>query len=439
MNLAGLKALFYGAGCTQLYAKRLAGNDNSKNQVYFGPGFGALNLFPHDDVAADGKPGNATFKAKVRFGWLLLNGQVAEAPGAQMILYPQYPEVRFSGFLKGASHAPSDLMTSREPGRVLFLGVHAGGKVIGYAASPDSQEARELEGEKGMTPSGVFLKLVLRRGEDDASVRSKVVAALRKVSEKGWIDSKQLDKDGMLKPCNAPQCGGFTLEAELGVPKNSAAEPDYLGWEIKQHAVGNFNSPASGASITLMTPEPTAGYYKEYGVERFVREFGYPDMMGRPDRMNFGGVHKIGMRHDVTGLTLQLSGYDASSKAITDASGALALIDDRGRIAAAWGFAGLLSHWSRKHAKAVYIPSKSRNEPTRQYSYGPKVRMAEGTDSLRLLKAFALGFVFYDPGIKLENISKAPKVKRRSQFRIASKSIPELYESVALVDVFADG
>jgi hypothetical protein len=45
--------------------------------------------------------------------------------------------------------------------------------------------------------------------------------------------SKQLDTDCQFNPCTAPQCGGFTLEAELGIPKNSEAEPDFLGWEVK--------------------------------------------------------------------------------------------------------------------------------------------------------------------------------------------------------------
>ena len=187
-----------------------------------------------------------------------------------------------------------------------------------------------------------------------------------------------------------------------------------------------------------MTPEPTLGYYKEKGPEAFVRKFGYLDHQGRPDRMNFGGVHKAGIRHATTGLTLLLDGYDLKGR-ITNANGAVALVDDSGGIAAGWGFAGLLSHWSRKHAKAVYVPSKRRIEPMRQYSYGPKVRLAERTDSYRLLQAFAGGFVFYDPGIKLENMANVPRIKRRSQFRIASRSIPELYESVTMVDVFADG
>ncbi|HEY3856869.1 MAG TPA: hypothetical protein VGO67_20995 [Verrucomicrobiae bacterium] len=52
------------------------------------------------------------------------------------------------------------------------------------------------------------------------------------------------------------------------------------------------------------------------------------------------------------------------------------------------------------------------------------MRLAEGTDSLCLLKALASGKVYYDPGIKLERASTdSPKPKPRSQFRIASKTL----------------
>ncbi len=108
MQLIQLKSLFVKAGCTRLFAKPLAENDNSKNQVYFGPGFHALNLFPNSGIFPDSSPQNPIFKAKLRFGWLLQDGQFAEAPSAQLILYPQYPEVRFSGFLKGCESAPSE-------------------------------------------------------------------------------------------------------------------------------------------------------------------------------------------------------------------------------------------------------------------------------------------------------------------------------------------
>lgn len=210
-------------------------------------------------------------------------------------------------------------------------------------------------------------------------------------------------------------------------------EPDFLG--CKQHSVSSFESMAAGA-ITLMTPEPTGGFYREQGVEAFVRKFGYADKNDRPDRLNFGGVHRAGERHETTHLTMTLPGYDAAQGNITDANGCIALVSDSGEVAASWAFTGLMAHWSRKHSKAVYVPSQCRKEPQRQYTYGGKVRLAQRTDSLRLLKALSVGAVYYDPGIKLEQASSAkPSHKQRSQFRIASKNISALYETVGLVNV----
>jgi hypothetical protein len=40
----------------------------------------------------------------------------------------------------------------------------------------------------------------------------------------------------------------------------------------------------------------------------------------------------------------------------------------------------------------------------------------------------ANGNIYYDPGIKLENMSTNPKFKKRSQFRIKSRFLTNLYE-----------
>lgn len=436
MNLASLKSLFVEAGARKLYAKPLAENDNSKNQVYFGPDFQALNLFPNAGIVSDSSPKNPIFKAKLHFGWLTANGVIAAAPGAQLILYPQYPEVRFSGFLKGCAAPPSSLMAGRMSGRVLFLAVTGDRRVVGFVVGGGEEIAAEFRALGLSAPAGVFIELSLPTIPDERDSRTKLLAELHRINQLGWIDSKQLDSDGALKPCLAPQCGGFTLEAELGIPKNSVAEPDFLGWEVKQHSVTSFARADSGTAITLMTPEPTGGFYKERGVEAFIRKFGYPDKNDRPDRLNFGGVHRAGERQPSTGLTMQLTGYDSVKGRITDAGGAIALVSDAGEVAAAWAFSGLLAHWSRKHTRAAYVPSMRRTEPRWQYAYGARVRLAQQTDGLRLLKALACGAVYYDPGIKLEQASSAkPVAKKRSQFRVASKNIAALYETVEVVEV----
>jgi MvaI/BcnI restriction endonuclease family len=448
VNFLQLQSLFVQAGCVRLLAKSLAPNDNSKNQIYFAGAVEALNVFPSEEVFAENTKKGPSFKARLRFGWLLDNGNVAPAAHAQLILYSQYPEVRFSGFLKGCKAGPSDLMADRQRAklfpkkladqlvdRILFLGVTADRRTLGYTVAGNSEIAFEFRKRNFPKAFEVFYEVPLPLVGSSRETRAKLLAELRRINRLGWIDSKQLDSNRQLKPCNAPQCGGYTLEAEFGIPKNSSGEPDFLGWEIKQHSVSSFQSLAAGA-ITLMTPEPTGGFYKEQGVEAFVRKFGYADKMDRPDRMNFGGVHRVGERHKTTHLKMILRGYNASLGGITDANGCIALVSDTGEVAAAWAFSGLLAHWSRKHSKAVYVPSQCRKEPQRQYIYGNRVRLAQQTDSLRLLKALSMGEVYYDPGIKLENISSEnPSSKKRSQFRIASKNIAALYETVETVEV----
>ncbi len=433
MTIDQLKTILLAHRCTTLYAKVLAVNDNSKQQVYFGSDFEALHLFPHGEITPDTDPENETLKAALNFSWVQDDGSICQAPGTQLILYPQYPEVRFSGFLQGCRNRPSSTMTDRVAGRVLFLAV-SGNNILGYVTGPETPLAAEFRALHLQPQDGVFFELLLPQVPTPEDTRACLLHELRRINALGWIDSKQLSADGRLKPCNASQCGGYTLEAELGIPKNSKAEPDFMGWEVKQHAVPSFNSLNSSV-VTLMTPEPNGGYYGEQGLEAFVRRFGYPDKTGRPDRLNFGGIHRVAQRHTSTGLTMQLQGFDPATGKFLP-SGAIRLVSDTGEVAASWGFAGLITHWTRKHKKAVYVPSQCRMEPARQYCYGPRVRLALRTDFLRLLRAMSAGSVYYDPGIKVEQASSAkPTHKGRSQFRVVSRNLDALYESIELVTV----
>jgi hypothetical protein len=449
MNLSQLKTLFVQAGCTKLYAKQLAENDNSKNQVYFAGAVEVLNIFPSTEIFAENTNQGPSFKAKLKFGWMLENGNVAVAPNAQLILYSQYPEVRFSGFLSGCKDGPSELMADRQRakkfspellrqlvGRILFLGVTSDRQTLGFVAHGNSEIAAEFNAQSFPQAFVVFREVPLPVAPGQMDSKTALLMQLGRINRLGWIDSKQLDSDGQLKPCNAPQCGGFTLEAELGIAKNSSGEPDFLGWEVKQFAVDDFERVESAKPITMMTPEPDGGFYKDADVESFIRKFGYADKNDIPDRLNFGGRHVVGVRCPPTGLTLRLVGYNAATEEITDAKGQIALVSDTDEVAASWSFKKIFEHWSHKHAQAVYVPSKRQTEPKWQYAYGHKVRLAQGTDSLRLLRAFAEGAMYYDPGIKLENASTdKAKTKKRSQFRVASKNITALYETVETLEV----
>ena len=425
----------------RLYAKKLAPNDNSKNQVYLGGGFGALNIIPHGPIETDSSENAGSIrdraKADVVFSWMTTEGPV-RAPGAQLILYPKYPEVRMSGFLKGSRRGPSEVMASREPGRVLFIGVLPGGKCLGLAVFSSHPLAKELETVRNPENSGVFVDLSnYQTGLVDT--KASLLETLCSISRKGWLDSKKLGGDGIAMSYAARNGGGYTLEAELGISPNSHAEPDFLGWEVKQYGVTNFAELKAKSPVTLMTPEPSGGDYRDLGVDEFLRRYGYPDKGGIADRINFGGIYANNSDfHKDTNLALRLTGYNATSDKIDDLGGGLVLVTREGKIAAKWDFSNMIDHWNRKHAKAVYVPSLASESPAR-YRYSNVVNVCEGTDFLLFLKAVSSGVIYLDPALKLESASLPnPAVKRRNQFRIRQSAIHSLYHSALTLDACAN-
>ena len=52
-SLGQLLELMRLQGAVRLYAKKLAPNDNSKNQIYLGGDFSALNVIPYHDIQTD--------------------------------------------------------------------------------------------------------------------------------------------------------------------------------------------------------------------------------------------------------------------------------------------------------------------------------------------------------------------------------------------------
>ncbi len=433
MTLENLKQIFLSNQCDKVYIKTLSANDNSKNQVYLGGSYEILNIFPISDIKADpvGDWKKERFKATIEFSWITDDGGISPAPNSQFILYPKYPEVRFSGFLTKSHNAPSFLMTQRLHGRLLFLAVTKHGKTLGYVSSPDSEITKTVDKLDSLAHLGVFRLLEL---EPLVNNKSKLLYELLRIHKLGWIESKRLDKHGEILPCPSPNCGGYTLEAELGITPNGYSEPDYLGYEIKQFTAKTFDKTTNEV-ITLMTPEPNGGLYVKNGIDNFIRSYGYQDRNGKEDRLNFGGVHKVGIIQHLTGLRMELIGYDIENSKIRNASGSIALVDENGNEASSWSFASLLKHWNRKHNLACYIPSKAMLLPYKQYYYGNNILIGDGTDFNLFLKQMALGNIYYDPGIKMEQASSKPLIKRRSQFRIKSGNLNSLYKKAETINL----
>ncbi len=418
-----------GHGAKRIYAKKLAPNDNSKNQVYLGGDFSALNIIPHGEVYADSEElaGSKRDRAKaaVRFFWVDSEGR-HYAPHANLILYPKYPEIRFSGYLNGCKNAPSDVMRVRDAGRVLVFGITADGDVLGFAAFADHPVSAEVH-SKRWDEVGVFLEIPVT-APGAGSPKEQLLAQLKRIYQLRWIASQKLARDGTRIAYAARNGGGYTLEAELGITPNGYADPDFMGWEVKQYGVVDFTRYRAKSPVTLMTPEPTGGVYKNDGAATFISRYGYADKSGKPDRFNIGGIYLCnGPAHSETGLRAVLEGFDAGTGKITDLDGGIRLLDRAGNVAASWSIKNMMDHWQRKHAQAAYVPSLFKAPPP-EYCFGPRVLLCEQTDFILFLKAFTKGVVYYDPGIKAENASSArPDIKKRSQFRVAHRQITEMY------------
>jgi len=429
-------------GVERIFVKKLAGNDNSKQQIYLGPDLSALPMFPQRPIETrtgsstkPGASGKPIFRMPVDWHWLDSNGTASAAPTTKLIYYPQFPEVRLSGFLQNAAAAPRSMMqaTHRMEGRTLLFGVGSGNRVIGLVLPPESPAARELAALELPRFNSLFAEMSANVPLTGSS-RELLIARLAEIHEKGWIAAKRLDRDGkVLSPYEDRNSGGYTLEAEFGVIPNGDAEPDYLGWELKQFRLPKCESKRS-VPITLMTPEPDGGHYNERGAESFVRRYGYwnPNHF---DRMDFTGRHRIGATVKRTRTSLLLEGADQLTGEILSASGGVILARyGEDQPAARWSFAKLLEHWQRKHQHAVYVPSLAKANP-KAHSFCPVVRLAQGTEFAKLLRLLASGIAYYDPGTKIVNAGTRPETKRRNQFRIGTGQLPDLYDHWEIVDV----
>ena len=445
MILQALLKIFSDHNCSKVYVKKLSPNDNSKNQIYFGGSFDVLNILPIKEIITDndGDWESTRYKTKLDFFWVSEEGILIKAPEAQLILYPKYPEVRFSGFLKNSKGAPSELMTSRIDQRLLFLGVSNNSQIVAYVTSPESELSNEFNQLENLVDVGIFKEIILDKGVIQLNSKGQLIAELTRIHTLGWIDSKRLDKHRNIIPCTSSNCGGYTLEAELGITPNGYSEPDYLGWEIKQFSVKDFNKYNSSI-VTLMTPEPTHGHYVDSGIEDFIRKYGYKDKRGRLARLNFGGIHKIDKMQPSTSLKLIVEGFDSKDQKITNPNGYIGLIDPKDNIAASWSFVSLLKHWNKKHANACYVPSLNRKDAMQypfskqQYFYGNNIILGTATDFSLFLSQMVCGNIYYDPGIKLELAiagNRKQNIKRRSQFRIKSGNLTNLYKQNEVINV----
>lgn len=443
LTVESLVRLFREFGCRTVLAKQLS-NDNSKNQIYLSSELSQVALIPSGDVtrfagsSTKATAGGPIYQAPVRLSWIGPTGP-HPAPDTKLIYYPQYPEVRLSGFLKGCADAPRSLLTRElrgtEAGRLLLLGIGDGSQVFGVVLPPEAG-AREGVLSQATETYGVFTLWQLD-GTLSKDPRRELLRALSVIHDGGWHNGQKLGPRGPL-PYMARNAGGYTLESLLGIRPNGVPEPDFAGWEVKSHGVGtDFLRPRYGP-VTLMTPEPDGGYYSTDGVVEFMLRYGYPSAR-HEGRRDYAGTQRHGDElHPRCGTRLQVEGYDAVVGALVD-DGRIALRDADDRLAASWSFSKLLSHWKSKHAQTVYVPTITALAPDGgyMYRYGSKVVLGEGTTFPRLLSALVARTVYYDPGTNIVKTGPSGEWKRhsRNQFRTKWADVQDLYDKTETVDV----
>ncbi len=436
-KFSDVTAEFARLGVGRILCKPLKANDNSKNGIYFG-GVEALNLLPSKHLKRNKgrskKAGNTEPKTILHFGleffWLTLGRQPTPAKSAKLIVYPQYPETRLSGFLLGTSGVPRILLNVRRSGRYLFIGQNSAKQIMALVCCLSKKDA--LVVDRIAETRGVFKYFsITKNAQIDLRFSKKsLLDEMQKIFSRGWHSSVRMFSNSEIKPYFASNANGTTLEAALGILPNARKDPDKNGWEFKASKRG---------PVTLFTSNPDGGYYEGHGVRSFIKNFGYPDKSGKAQRLNFGGIYLNGIHNPTTQLTLHVLGGEGGEIPV-DGLGDVRLVTKDGQIAAAWSMDKLLEHWILKHANVFFVEYRKRGSGRAvEYRFGPKILIATGANFSRFWKALFDGVIYLDPGLKLEGVDDCDldsvKSKTRFQFRASFRKLSNLYEHVEEIDL----
>lgn len=443
--------LLISAGAESIWVKKLGKNNNSKQQVWLANDPSDLSFLPlgvptyTPTRSQKRKAGSPVIQIPVSWHWVTPDGEF-NAPNSKLCYYPQYPEVRFSGFLQGAKDAPSELMSEakrgHEPNRCLFFGPvkNAAGKtdhVVALVVGAPSLATRYVLNmdtfEEGRICPVIYYS---KQPVGEFSVLENALSDIIGKKITPW----RLRKDGTIdRPYVAMNAPGFTLEAELGVGENSIPGPDFDVWELKAIKQKSLDK-RSNHKVTLFTPQPDRGWITSHSQVAFVLRYGHvsdTDMTGNPVEYYFtsGDINRQGKSRDTAKLNLQLVGFNDSKH--FDPNGMIALYDKQtGELAAGWSYLKLLEHWQCKHNRAAYVPYiREGSGVDTTVEFGPLVTLGISTSFGLFLQAFQDGKVVYDPGDKA--IFKDGKwiPHSRSQFRINLNDIADIYQEVKEVSI----
>ncbi|MCG7500021.1 MvaI/BcnI family restriction endonuclease [Vibrio sp. Of7-15] len=460
-DLESAKQLLQAHNCNIALIKALPKNANDKNQVYIHSDASLLNSifaleFSDREASTSqtkklSKPGKKIPEAVFEsFSWLGLDGQLAKTRACKAIVYAQYPEARLSGFLTTDGEIPRsisiDYTKSKEllP-RYLLIGATKTGEAIAMiAVAPGPTFVKEFKELENYFGSSVCKALII----EQENGTKKLEAILRThVAEKTLIGCR-FDREGNTIPFTGTQVHGYTLEHACGIKPNADKNGDIFGIELKCF---------TRKKLTLFTPEPDGGLYKD-NFNLFMTTHGYK----KDGVYRLTGLHRAYKENPRTELTLKIvcqhaikkkdeTGkkhlqYEAGyynpeipiTKQMTDMK---VVLEDRvGNIAASWSLERLLNCWGAKHNEVVYVPAEkipNEDEDTLKEGYKWKIKFSNKvlwcnkTSVEKLFQAIHNGTVYLDPAPKY-NPNNAKDNKRRSQWRINDiyKAAESLYVDV---------
>ena len=416
-NLKSVAALFAPFDVEKLLIKILApSQDNDKNQINFGSSKkGILNLFPGDislELLNESRSSKKAYSdsgspkpcLSLDFYWIdPHSGKPHSAPEAKIIDYIQYPEARFSGFLKNCEIAPDCLRRTSQKNygkRALVLGVNGSGQTFGLTLTSDLDPAFSLIVDLPKSNIAPLFKVFLI-GHQGKSEEQLLVSELGSLVGK-WHKS-QIIRKGHSKPSafKGPAGAGNTLEAIMNIPANAKKEPDKYGYEIKAFR--------KGGKISLMTPTADRGEEGRLSFKEFMNTYGWISPKD-PQRLVFNGIFKyLSDRNDR--FVLDMSGYDSESDKFKDnVSEIIPFLRSKsdGAMVSGWSFEKLLRSWNEKHSKACYVEYESRpyqgndSNHDKEYRYTGRIYLCEGTNIFRYLRGIVQTSVYYDPAHEIK-------------------------------------
>lgn len=446
VTIGQVRDLLAGQGARSVWVKRLVRNNNSKQQIWFANDPSDLSFLPLGTPTfapgRSGKPKAGAPVVQIPVPWQWVNPRGAfDAPNTRLCYYPQYPEVRLSGFLQGCRESPSILMNpgkrGYEEGRCLFLGPVPGqdgrpDHVVALVVGAPSPAAGYVEQMKGFKP-GHLCPVVFDDGHEigDFSVLEQ---ALLKIIGRKIVPWRYVKGQEPIRPYTKPNAAGFTLEAELGVSENAIPGPDFDVWELKAIEQKDLKK-RSAHRVTLFTPQPDQGWAAKHSGVDFVKRYGHvtaTNDVGKPSEYYFttSAFDKPGKDDPDRRLRLQMTGFTDHKN--FDTEGMIALVDKRtDELVAGWSYLKLLEHWQRKHNRAAYVPYlKTGKGKDTLVEFGPLLTLGLSTSFGLFLQAFNNGKAVYDPGDKATLTDSVWKAHQRSQFRISTTNLNAIYYQV---------